>query len=403
MNVRRSLDAIHLKNILLREIKNTGEILDYRSRGREIIISLLCRGFPSVEIQISDRAIEALAEQIRVVTAIDLCADPEAFTRMLAQIALIGYRGGPKVIASSAYAREIMPLTDNICTEFAVACAVAFARSHEYDIDRSRISPAETTIALVMIDDGMLARIFGEALIAPGAAGPGRYAKPAEPESDAGREAGRLTRPAADRAAGAGRRLLASGYWRLLTIAQLEGWGPRQILAVIDLLLGPRRTTPQATELMRSLNAWLADVRPIPGLVPKNASRQLLAPSYWNLRSIARVERWSPDEILRLIDEHLNPTLDPTTLDPNFVRYSDNGSGRDWKLLYDWMFRPYGDTLWRPEAGSSHGSYEPCSAALPNRPSTCSSWPATWAPRRYAAPISRPAAPISVSGSRSSS
>ena len=266
-------------------------------------------------------------------------------------------------------ARLITPLVERICTEFAVACSVTFARFHEYYIDRGKISPYEASIALAMTDQDVLACIFGESFVTPSATGPGRHAKP---EYDAER-VDRPVRPPGNQPAGADRRLSAPSYWQLLSVAEIERWSAAEVLMHIDEYLAPPNAGQKAQGLVRSLEESLAGVsrarRPVSG----NARRELLAPSYWNLRSVGEVERWNAEEVLRLIDEHLNPTLDP-----DFVHYSDNGSGRDWMLLYDWLFWPDGDILWSfGGAGLSRGSYRPCSAGCPSRRLTCFSLPAT--------------------------
>jgi len=364
MNARRPLDAIHLTEILLRSIKNKGAVRRRRSHRREIDIALFCQGYPSVEIQVSTRATEALAETIRNVTAIDVCTDAEAFTRVLAQIALIAHRGGPEVRSSPATTKLITPLAEIICTDFAIACAVAFARFHEYYIDRAMIPIDEISIALVMMDQDVLAYIFGESFVLPGATGPGRHAKPVY---DAEQEEDRLLLSFGDGRADADRRLWALTYWHLLSVAEIEGWSATEVLMSIDEYLAPHNADQEAQGLVRFLEASLADVSQIRRPIPRNARRELRASSYWNLRSVAAVQQWSADVILKLINEHLNPTLDP-----DFVHYSNNGSGRDWKLLHDWLFWPDGNILWSSgEAGSSHGSYRPCSAGCPSRRLTC--------------------------------
>jgi hypothetical protein len=76
-------------------------------------------------------------------------------------------------------------------------------------------------------------------------------------------------------------------------------------------------------------------------LVPEpagiNASRQLSAESYWNLRSVAMQESWSAADILMLIEAYLSPSLEPHLA---FRRTAVTGS--EWRRLYDWKHRRMG-------------------------------------------------------------
>jgi hypothetical protein len=73
-----------------------------------------------------------------------------------------------------------------------------------------------------------------------------------------------------------------------------------------------------------------------------NASRQLSAESWWNLRSVTEQERWSFADVLTLVDAHMNPLLDP-----RLAHRSSTVSGSDWRRLYDWIHREDGHLLWR--------------------------------------------------------
>ena len=74
---------------------------------------------------------------------------------------------------------------------------------------------------------------------------------------------------------------------------------------------------------------------------PANVDRQISAESWWNLNSVAQQEGWSPEEVVELIDAHMDPLLDPM-----LVYRSSTDSASDWRDLYAWIHRPGGRILW---------------------------------------------------------
>ena len=360
MNQRRVLDATHLRDIFLWIIRTKGTVREYRPNAEETIIVFSSIDFPSVDIEISSLAIDTLAEQLRVLTAVDVSANAEDFARLLAQIAIVANYAGPKVSGPEINSDAIESFADKICIEFAVVCAVSFADSFNYRIDPAKIPKQETSIALIMNDEDVLAFIFGESLhLIPGSAGPGRHARP-EPRNDAEHDAEAFIQYLENQLAGVNpipnpasryidRQPSASNYTKLRFIAALEGWTAEQMLILIDGYLSPYAAQRYAEVLIRYLEDRHPDVNPVLNRVTKDAERQLSAVSHWNLRSIAALEGWYDHQVLLLIDEHLYPALDP-----ELIHHSNTISGLDWRRMYDSMFRRDGDTLWTRKAESSH-------------------------------------------------
>jgi hypothetical protein len=353
----RVLDAAHLRKIILWVVERKGEVWFDRS-GTSETIHLIPQDVPGVEIEISSFAIEALAEQLRQHTAIDVPADVRYFTNLLAQIALIAYYAGPKVGGRES-ADEIRPLVHEISVEFAVACATQFAESRDYVIDLQAIPARKTSMALLLIDTESLARIFDESILRmPGGDGRRRRARP-RPRSDAEYDALEYIRlletwladanPIPDAVpTDADRRISESDYKRLSLIAKREGWRDEEMLTIIDGYLGQDVAHQSARVLIRFLMNRHADVKAIPNRVSKAGERQLLAKSHWNLREIAKVRGWSDHETLLLIEEHLFPKLDP-----DLVHYSNTDSGPDWVRLRAALFGSNGNALWKSRAVSS--------------------------------------------------
>jgi hypothetical protein len=90
-----------------------------------------------------------------------------------------------------------------------------------------------------------------------------------------------------------------------------------------------------AEDLMRDIERQFSEAAPIPA-----PERHLSTESYWNLRSVAEQEGWTPAVVLMLIDEHMSPALYS-----HLVYHSSTVSGSEWLRLYDWVHRKDGP-LW---------------------------------------------------------
>jgi hypothetical protein len=77
-----------------------------------------------------------------------------------------------------------------------------------------------------------------------------------------------------------------------------------------------------------------------PPKIEDDPNRQLSTESYANLRSEAFQRGWTNADIVRLIEEHLRPKLNPFV-----VNYSDTVSGEEWLDLYNWVRRRDGRSL----------------------------------------------------------
>jgi hypothetical protein len=70
-------------------------------------------------------------------------------------------------------------------------------------------------------------------------------------------------------------------------------------------------------------------------------NRRLSTESYSNLRAVADSEYWTDSDILVMIDEYLNPSLNP-----ELVHYTPAVvSGDEWRRLYRWIHRYGGRVL----------------------------------------------------------
>jgi hypothetical protein len=325
MHKRRVLDAEHIGELLQRVIRREGRVTKYLSETGEQFLRLECEDFPSIDIQISDLAVDTLAEQVRQQTLI-APSNLHTFIGRLVAIARLANNAGPKVSGFSDDSKSSMPLVNRICTKFAIECALSYALCHRYAIDARRIPQPRATVALMMQDARALAGIFEEALgIAPSSETRGRHAKPADAQYHPGGSGEGLIEyleslevygeqmyePTSENAE---RHISAVAFWNLLSFASLDDWSNDHVFWLLDKHMSPHNQ--------------------IQGPATNHLGRLLSATAYWNLRSTADLEGWSADEMLSLIDEHLSPALHP-----DLVPYMNNISGSDWKHLYNWMFR----------------------------------------------------------------
>jgi hypothetical protein len=349
MSKPRVLDARHIANIFRWALRRKGEVHERRSDTGETIVTLRRTDSTSIDMHLRAHDINVLVEELRSYTAVDVFASPRALAQVLAKIAIIANYYGPKVSGLSANVKAIAPIVREICTEFAIACAISFADSHRYVIDPSRIRPRETLIALLMKDEEALTRTFSEALhIAPSAARRGRHAAPKGPEPSTEEGPEGLLRDIEEQFADAdpipgpgpnsAERQLSAGRFRILySICALRGWNADKVLKLINEQLSPHDAEEGAEVVLTYIEQWLANAQSIPEPGPNGAEHQLSATSYWNLRSIAEGKGWNAEEVLILIGEHLSPILVP-----DFVYHSDTVSGADWQRLHIWIFGPGG-------------------------------------------------------------
>jgi hypothetical protein len=212
----------------------------------------------------------------------------------LAVVAIIASHIGPKVNDASTASDQLNTLAHKIRTEFAITCAVSLARSRGHVIPVDRIPWDQTYPALFNRDQDQLVEIFR----------------------------------------------------MLLDVSKITGEAGHDVQGpVLQHYAG------DDAEILIHMESQFADEYPIPDSSMTRDRRELSAMSYWNLRSTAELENWSSAEVLRLIEEHLNPALHP-----HLVHHSNTVSGADWRRLYEWVYRSGGSMLWNLKAGSNRKS-----------------------------------------------
>jgi hypothetical protein len=293
---RRILDARHLRDILMWVIGMNGEVREIHRGTPEIAVLLQFEGYSDVTLQISPQAIEMLAEELRVLTTLAASAAPDLLAELLAAVAMISSHSGPAVSVPITDKQHLDILANKIRTDFGIACATSLARARGHAISISKMPWIEVYWAVSNRDTDLLANVFRESL-------------------------------------GLAEYVIEAGISDTRPDAKQDG-----------------EDDPES--LIRSLENQFASIHPIPDVATTKHDRVLTAQSYWNLRSVADLERWSNIEILALIEEHLSPELHP-----HLVHHSATVSGDDWLRLYGWIYRSDGSVLCTLMAGSNPLSY----------------------------------------------
>jgi len=271
-------------------IAMNGEVLESPAGTSEPVVILQVEGYLQVTLVVSPPAIDALAWEIRDWEIRDnalvyASAASVPLAELLADVAIIVRRAGSKVLRYPANSKQVSFLAHKIRGDFALVCAVFLARSRGYAIPIRSIPWDDACSALSPKDRNRLVRVFQASL---------QYARvTAEP-----RRLGRAPVLSRD----------GQSYPEVL----IQGFDNERVDA--DSML---------TDSQRS------------------DSRELSAQSYWNLRSVADLEQWSPAEVLRLIEEHLSPAEHPL-----LVHNRGTVSGADWRRLHRWICRSHGSILW---------------------------------------------------------
>jgi hypothetical protein len=282
------------------------------------VLFIAFEGISGVSIRISPEDLEKRASQLAVLIAFYGSADPESVVSLLTSVATVVNHTSLHVDHPSANASPLHLILQRVLTDFAIVCVVRLARFLGYWIEIKEISHDEMLWALLDRDRERLAGILQQSLGIMQSVGGGRHeARRPLPRafiesrrrllglSEAVFEHSALTRE---------RAMELMGHPVMINYASVaEVRFLRRILgasfdALIDMTLDREIPKPKPAAKM---------------------ARKLAAKSYSNLRSAAEVEDWSDDEVLRLIDEHLDPALSP-----RFAYYSNAVSGDDWRRIY---------------------------------------------------------------------
>lgn len=338
----RLFDAAHVTEICLWSVRRKGHVRVFRSDAGDVVIILCCTEAPSISLRLRSRDITMLVGHLWPYTAFDTFSRPEALASALAQITLIANQDGPKVSSRSSDPESIASLVAGICIEFAVACAISFAEYHHRILDVTRLSQEEITIALLMRDQERLTAIFRKALhiaecghCRTNSATSDSHGRRTEDNADL------LLRTLEQKASGASpipcARPRAVVYQLSATVfkaMKLEGWSPKELLIRINERLDPSGASPSAQTVPERPEGDITNAAPASYTGLEMEERQLSTDAYANLLSIAEIGGWTATVIVKLIGEHLDPTLPPY-----LVPHNNSVSGPDWQRLHTWVFQ----------------------------------------------------------------
>jgi hypothetical protein len=356
MNDRRhlGLDAVQLKDVLLRVLARYGKVDELPSG--DITVTLAHLDQLNLNLSVKDAAMSSLAEQLRVVTAIDTSREPSALARQLAQVTLTVYRAGLS-LGGPTDAKELGSLVGQVSRDYAIETALVFAWSRKPVLYPDRLDRTDTRFALTMNDDNLLGEIFEESFAAPLIARPGRHSKAAStsaiPRTDSN---------GADSATPPERLLTATSFFGLLRSAEVRTWTDREVVSLIRAYyaleppISPPLALATASQYHFSEDDWshlydslfgqdtttsLSDSGTYVQAVGRPPTGGLLSStSFLNLFATKELCGWTNRELVRLLHEHYTGTLEIPAANPAIAAHNNSVSGEDWSRLYSAVFGP---------------------------------------------------------------
>jgi hypothetical protein len=319
MAARHLLDSDEILDRLHWAFKGHGDIISCNDVDVAMSAKLRMTDGTDMLLSVSRRAIDNLAEQIRIITAIDATGTPAAFAQIVGHIALITFEAGPKGHNLPPNDSHRVAVIEDICIDFGIACAILYAEHHNCLINFHSIPRDEICLAIVLRDQQLLGETLMRYALA-GRYGLNQLVQYVQTQHDIGSadEEGEL----ADTSQ---LSISPTTYCDLRAISEEQGWDADQLLMSIGEYLNPA----------------LAPSRP--GRHEKvDSDRVLLAAHYWNLRSVGARNSWNSAEMVLLVEEHFFPS----SLEPALVAYGNKGAGPDWERLHNWKFGSGGGVLW---------------------------------------------------------
>ena len=120
--------------------------------------------YADLTIQIDFAALAQLADDIRIVTTMDVGRDLALLAQLMANLVTMINRSGQIAADKRQESNRMNPLAYKICVDFSTACVASFAQSRGYNIDINSLPRDQISLALLMNDWELLVRIFEESL-----------------------------------------------------------------------------------------------------------------------------------------------------------------------------------------------------------------------------------------------
>jgi hypothetical protein len=315
---RHTLDAWQLRTALMTALAVYGEVVEDPVDPFSFAAFLEFEGISDVWLRVSPEELDKRAKQLDLLFPFYASADTDSTVQFLASAATIVSHSGLSLDHSSTNAGQLNLILQKVRTDFAIICVTLLARSLGHRIPIRQIPRDQMLSALLSRDRPRLVDIFRHSLgvTAPTVGARHAASKPVPRAFVESRK--RLLRM--EDAAFERTDLTRERALELMSHPVMIDYASLAEARVLRRLLGPSFDAMVDISLERE--------SPKPKSATKIA-RRLSSMSYANLRSAAQLECWSDFEILRLIDEHLNPALSP-----RFVYHSSTVSGDDWRRLY---------------------------------------------------------------------
>jgi hypothetical protein len=309
------LDALTLKQAFVGSFSLRFEVEESPVDPFTFKLFVESKDISDILIRVSPDDFRKLADNLEPLISFYFGTDSDLSVGLLASIAIIVFQIPIYVDRPSTNPPRLRYILQQTRADFAIICVGLLARPFGYRIRSDLISEDEILWALLERKWEWVAEILRRSMgiTQPKSAGLPIAINPTTPRefTDYHRRLINLEDAVFERSALTRKRAIELvGHPVMLKFASLEE------ASFLRRLLGP------SFDVMIDMTLDRSNSMPRQG-------RKLSASSYSNLRSVAEMEGWSDVEIIRLVDEHLNPALSP-----RFVYYSSTISGDDWRRLY---------------------------------------------------------------------
>lgn len=232
MNKRHILDYKQLVDILLGVIRVHGDMSERSPRNSDAGAVLQADRYADHKFQIDFAGIACLAENLQVVTGMDVTGNLGALAELMAHVAvMVNQPYG--LVAGRRESDHVNPLASKIYMQFSISCVIRFARAYGYNI--SGIQNDKLSRALLTNDWEQLVKIFKECLqIAMH-----RTRSDSRGISEGNQEKAAIQYFEQQFSATGGRQLSAESWWNLHSVARQEDWSFADVVALIDAHMDP--------------------------------------------------------------------------------------------------------------------------------------------------------------------
>jgi hypothetical protein len=287
------LGTEHLAEILNWVIRMHGDVSYGRASVPELGALMQDERFHSLQARVNYEAVDLLADNLQHIALVHVSNDVSALAQIMVEIAIYVNYYGQVVLEEPGEPGQSSTLTQGICQEFTIACALAFAQYCDFPV--TDVPHARACAALSAKDRDELARIFEDALHAARIEA-NRHGAESELEESADAmiqylerkfaEASPIPGPGAD----IGGSQFQESYWNLQSAAAQERWSTRDVVALLEEYFRPE-LNPQLAGFRRVVSA--DDWRSLYNWINRDNGRMLWPSKPESSRQLSQ-RSWAP-------------------------------------------------------------------------------------------------------------